>query len=447
MRLRRFALLAPLMAILFSPHLAAQGFNLRDLLTQFLREGITLAPPDPGKVPHVAHFIGADSPQFLALQQFSAELANQLSSFPLASSAGGFTYRFDPALGIFTRTSDSFGPIYTERADTIGKGKFNLGVNYSHFTFDHLNELALRDGDVQLVFTHQDVNRDGSNLQVYVEGDVITARLFLKIETDITAFVLSYGVSDRFDIGVAVPLVSVDLEAQTDATIQRLATGPTDIPPTIHRFPGEKTAETFRQTGSASGVGDVVLRGKFQFVRGSRSGLALAGDLRLPTGEERDLLGTGATQGKASLIGSLHLGPFSPHLNAGYFWSTKGSKDREIPEEITYTAGFDWALHPRMTFAVDVLGRNFRRARAVSVVDSIFQANTNPDPATPPTLVTANFPRLIAEEKDSNAFLGSVGLKVNPFGNFLLTVNGLFSLNREGLQDDFAPLVAIDYSF
>ncbi|HEY3172829.1 MAG TPA: hypothetical protein VGK86_09660, partial [Thermoanaerobaculia bacterium] len=199
--------------------------------------------------------------------------------------------------------------------------------------------------------------------------------------------------------------------------------------------------------GSASGVGDVILRGKYQFLRGERGGLAIAEDLRLPTGEERDLLGTGATQAKTFLIGSVHLGPFSPHVNAGYTWSSKTSDQTDIPDEISYTAGFDWAVSPRMTVAADVIGRDFVHTRVVRVVETTFEANTNTNPAAPPTIVTATFPRLIAERGDSNSLLGSIGIKINPFGNFLLTVNGLFSLNREGLQDDFAPLVAVDYSF
>jgi hypothetical protein len=295
------------------------------------------------------------------------------------------------------------------------------------------------------VFTHQDVNHDESDLQPFFEGDIITARLFLKIETDITAFVVTYGVTDRLDLGIAVPLVHVDLQAQTDATIQRIATSASA--PDIHRFLNGGANETFRQSGSASGVGDVVLRGKFQIVRGDRGGLAVAEDLRLPTGEERDLLGTGATQAKTFLIGSLHLGPFSPHVNAGYTWSSNTSDDSDIPDEIAYTAGFDWAVSPRMTFAVDVLGRDRLKSRVVSVVDTTFQANTNTNPTAPPTIVTATFPRLVAEQGDSNSLLGSVGFKINPFGNFLITVNGLFSLNKKGLQDDFAPLIAVDYSF
>ena len=76
---------------------------------------------------------------------------------------------------MLTRVSDSFGPIYAERVDTVGKGRFNLGINYSHFTFDEIDNLNLRDGDVRLVFTHEDTNHDGDNETLFFEGDVITA--------------------------------------------------------------------------------------------------------------------------------------------------------------------------------------------------------------------------------------------------------------------------------
>jgi hypothetical protein len=437
-------LLAVCAAVLGAAPLAAQSFNLRDLLTDFLREGITLAPPPEGFPSHAAHFIGDDSPQFRALQQFSSQVAYQLSSFPLASSAGGFTYRFDPSLGVLTRVSDSFGPIFAERVDTVGKGRFNLGVNYSHFTFDEIDNLNLRDGDVRLVFTHEDTNHDGTNENLFFEGDVITAQLLLKIETDIVAFVVTYGITDRFDVGVAVPIVRVDLEAVTNAAINRLATG--TVAPGIHRFASGQSEESFRQSGSASGVGDVVLRAKYRLLEGPKAGLALASDVRLPTGEERDLLGTGATQVKAFLVGSAHLGAFSPHINGGYSWSLEAAGDPQVPDEIVYTGGFDWALSPRFTFAVDVVGRTFRKTQSVAVVDTLFEANASTDP-TQPNIVSAVLPRLVTSSANINTLLGSVGFKINPFGNFLLTLNGLFPLNSEGLQDGFTPLIGIDYSF
>jgi hypothetical protein len=442
MTVRRAALVFSVLS-LCPVSLFAQSFNLRDLLTDFFRAGITLADPPAGSPfpSHAHHFIGDAS--LVPLQQLNSELATQLSTFPLASSAGGFTYQLDPALGVFTRASDSFGPIYADRADTIGRGKFAIGFNFSHFSFDRIDDLRLRDGDVQIVLTHQDLPPAGCCLRPFFEGDVIVTTTFLKIQTDITAFTLSYGVTDRFDVGAAIPVVRVELQARTEATIDKLATGGSSSTVGIHTFPGGGNSETFEQSGSASGVGDVVLRAKYRVLSGTVAGLAVGLDARLPTGEERDLLGTGATQIKGFLIGSAHLGAFSPHVNAGYTWS---SRNRPIPDEINYTAGFDWALSPRLTFVVDALGRTLRNSQVLREVDTTFQYNVNP--ATDPVdLRSATLKQLVATEQDVTSVLGSVGLKINPVGNLLFTVNGLFSLTNRGLQAKFAPLVGLDYSF
>lgn len=103
-------------------------------------------------------------------------------------------------------------------------------------------------------------------------------------------------------------------------------------------------------------------------------------------------------------------------------------------------------MSPRLTFAVDVLGRTFRNTQSVEVVDTLFEANASTNP-NEPNIVSAVLPRLVTSPGNVNTLLGSVGLKINPFGNFLLTLNGLFPLNSEGLQDGFTPLVGIDYSF
>jgi hypothetical protein len=39
-------------------------------------------------------------------------------------------------------------------------------------------------------------------------------------------------------------------------------------------------------------------------------------------------------------------------------------------------------------------------------------------------------------------------VKINPFGNLLLTVNALFALDRRhGLESAVTPFVGLDYSF
>jgi hypothetical protein len=442
MTFRRVVLILGVVS-LFAGRLDAQSLNLRDLLSDFFRQGITLAEPPAGSPfpSHAHHFIGDAS--LAPLEQLNSELAIQLSTFPLASSAGGFTYRLDPALGVFTRATDSFGPIYADRADTIGKGKFAIGVNFSHFSFNRIDDVSLRDGGVEIVLTHQDLAPAGCCLRPFFEGDVITTRTSLEIQTDITAFTFSYGVTDRFDVGAAIPVVKVQIQALTEATIDKLATGGSSSTVGIHRFPNGEDSETFQQSGSASGVGDVVLRAKYRAISGARAGLALGLDVRLPSGEERDLLGTGATQVKGFLIGSAHLGAFSPHVNGGYTWS---SRNRPVPDEVDYTAGFDWALSPRLTFAVDALGRTLRKSQVLREVDTTFEYNVNPT-TDPVDLRSTTLKQLVATQQDATSFLGSVGFKINPVGNLLITVNGLFSLNNRGLQARFAPLVGLDYSF
>src|SRR5262245_55835268 len=54
----------------------------------------------------------------------------ETTSFPLGSAAGGFTWMFDPSLGVATRRSTSFGPMFAERPLTNGRGKVNVGIAY-----------------------------------------------------------------------------------------------------------------------------------------------------------------------------------------------------------------------------------------------------------------------------------------------------------------------------
>src|SRR6185295_4331086 len=48
-------------------------------------------------------------------------LVQELATLPVSTSSGGFTYRLDRQLGTVLRTSDSFGPFYTERSLTAGR--------------------------------------------------------------------------------------------------------------------------------------------------------------------------------------------------------------------------------------------------------------------------------------------------------------------------------------
>src|SRR5207245_9832976 len=79
-------------------------------------------------------------------------LASQLTGLPSHSPASGFTYTLDPTLGLFNRSTKSFGPLLSERAETIGKAKVSVGVHYQRFTFDKIEGVDL--SQVSAVFTH-----------------------------------------------------------------------------------------------------------------------------------------------------------------------------------------------------------------------------------------------------------------------------------------------------
>ena len=144
---------------------------------QPLRLTIVLAPNG-----HEAHFTDQDNKLATTGLEINSSIVAQLATFPLGSSAGGFTYTFDASLGVFTRSTDSFGPLYAERAQTLGKGKWNTGISYLRTTYDKLDNLDLRKGDISFPLFHKDVNSDGTSTSLFFEGDVIEARSFLALD-------------------------------------------------------------------------------------------------------------------------------------------------------------------------------------------------------------------------------------------------------------------------
>ena len=79
----------------------------------------------PGEQSHSAHF---NSDFQFDFSQFGTALVGQLVTIPLPSPASGFTYEFDPSLGVFQRTTQSFGPILAQRAETVGARRVSFGL-------------------------------------------------------------------------------------------------------------------------------------------------------------------------------------------------------------------------------------------------------------------------------------------------------------------------------
>ena len=116
------------------------------------------------------------------------QLALELSTLP-SSSGGGFSYRFDPEIGTVVRSSDSFGPLFTERALVAGEGRASFGMSYSTTTFDTIDGRSLQDGT--LVSTASILRGQSTPFDI----ETVT----LRIRTDAMTVNGSVGVTNRFD--------------------------------------------------------------------------------------------------------------------------------------------------------------------------------------------------------------------------------------------------------
>jgi len=65
-------------------------------------------------------------------------------NLPIISASAGYTYRYNPQLEIFERTSETLGPLFLERPDTLGRGKLNVNVSYQYVQFDDFDGRSIK---------------------------------------------------------------------------------------------------------------------------------------------------------------------------------------------------------------------------------------------------------------------------------------------------------------
>lgn len=386
---------------------------------------------------HGDHFIPASSQANGALLDFfTASIAANVANFPLSSTAASQTFKFVD--GVPTPTSNSFGPIFAERAQTIGRGRVNAGVNYSRLSFQSMRGIPLN--DLQLVVVHQNADFEGCDeafgddcTQFGVpplENDVITLDLSLDMSADVFAFYGTFGVTDWLDLSLALPVVSFDMRGSSVGTVT-----PTSDP-AVHFFGGTQenpvlTADN-QVFGSSSGIGDIVGRIKALIMQGDNWDFGALAEVQAPTGRQEDFLGTGEWNAKGLLIVSGTFADFSPHTNVGYEY--RGSDlEQDLIEVIL---GFDQRLASWATLAVDFLGAFRVGDRKLSFPESV----TIEKPFKREIQVT-NIPNRADDVLD-----GSLGFKFRTGGGLIIITNVLVPLNDGGLRAGVIPTLGLEYT-
>jgi hypothetical protein len=339
-----------------------------------------------------------------------APFGTELSALPTARPAGQVLI-FDH--GILAPADKSLGAIFTERPETLGKRRIFVGFTYQNFSYDTIDGTNLKHIPIVLYYPP---------LQVYT-----TTNTRLDVRVGQYAFVAAAGLTSRIDVSVAIPFEHVSLAASVNGN---------------EYGPGGASAVVSEHVpGSASGRSDVVIGGKGALLDRKSVQLAAGLDVRIPSGDELNFLGSG-TFGVRPYVSFSRQHRFSQHVNFGYQWngdsilnaSAAGAK-QTLPTDIFYMAGASVEAKRRLTVTGDVIGKHFYNS---------------PRLAAPTPVAIPNIGNALSVQPYVGGFTStdlSVGFKYRTVSHLVVTGNVTMKLDDAGLRARAIPLGGLSYSF
>jgi len=406
----------------------------------------------------------------------------QVSQLPIASPSSGITFTYDPTLKTFAPSSEeTLGPILGERATTIGRRKLYVAFSFQYFDFSKIDGQEL--SKLPAIFQHQPVPLGGFNQpcpnQTALTGQFANQPCFVRdfigtvnnIDLTVRQYTVyaTYGLTRHLDASVVIPLLNVAISNNSDTTIVPNSVAPNPPFPggVFHQFSNTvvpSCASTspcfqapFSASNSASGIGDITLRGKYEIYGGERLAVAAGIDVRLPTGDESNFLGSGTTGVKPFGVVS-YSARVSPHASLGYEWNgksilagefvatatTKGS----MPDRFVYTVGADVSIVKRLTAAFDIYGQRFFSVPKLFSSPYTDLGHCSDLACSPAGYTTGTtHANLAVRTVDYNVTSASIGLKYRLLRNLVIAGNVLLKLDDNGLRSTVVPLVGASYNF
>ena len=334
-------------------------------------------------------------------------LAVRGTDFPVASTVPGFSYVYDPQLQSFTR-SKMLGPVFAERAETVGRGRMEFGAAYLYADLDKVDG-----GDFEAAGGLAGLTSINADLLQLIQIDSF------RLATHTTNLYGTFGITDRWDVNVLVPLMYSQLRVRGRVSYALL-------------FPDNTTsgftpAQKVRADGDAFGVGDVLIRTKFR-VSQEPIGFAAALTIRTPTGNEENFQGLGDVTVTPTAIATVPLGPVSIHGTLGF----EVNADDLERTRARYTLGGTYQALENLALLVDVLGSS-------SLVDDSF------DGRGVATGLGADSSGPFVPQ--SNIVDVATGLKLSMGDHALLYVGAIVPLTRDGMRADVIPTGGVEVGF
>jgi hypothetical protein len=449
---------------------------------------------------HEGHF---DDSIFNSLRPLTADIGRQANLLPLASPSSGFVLTYDPSLKTFVTSTDSLGPVLGERAETVGRHLLFIGFSYQFFNFDKIDSVDLHNFPV--VLTHADDAVDNApavcssslNSTKNIKGcafvrDLVSTQNSIDLKVNQYTTYVTFGLTPTIDLSMVIPVENVRMHVTSQDTVilgtnfvfdhlwsdcGNTSDPSTDPKCTHHTFPDPGiTKNGSKADNAASGIGDVVARVKWNAWHGERAGVAAGVDVRLPTGDELNYLGSGTFGVKPFAIFS-YRARVSPHALVGYEWNgnsvtagdlSTGAKAK-VPDDFAYSVGADAWITKWLTGSFDIVGQHVFSTsstilagtcctgasvfgtQSLSVASRDFLAPCGACTVAPsPNTVAHDNLQLSASARSYNITNASMGVKVRPMGKLsklVVTANVLVRLDEGGLSYKPVPLVGVGYTF
>jgi len=469
---------------------------------------------------HGSHFNSGPGDIESRLAPLTSDIGRQANLLPLASPSSGIVLTYDPSLKTFVASTDSLGPVLGERGETVGRHRLFVGFSYQFFDFDKIDGVNLH--NIPAVLTHTDdpfdnsapgmpvtcsalINSTSNNLNgcAFVR-DIVRTVNSIDLKVNQYTSYITFGLTNHVDLSMVIPIENVQMNLTSqdtivlgssgfytpaagspDATNPNQNTTNTNGPPYFfhlfkdcpntsprsgaagldpsclnHAFPDPSyTGSGSSPRNSASGIGDVVARVKWNAWSGERIKFAAGLDTRFPSGDALNYLGSGSYGVKPFVVVS-YRARISPHVLFGYEWNSRSILAGDLavtgakgyaPSDFAYSAGADARVTKWMTGSFDIIGQRVIRAETESVTSQQFLAPCTGACTTAPSPNTVAYDSLADSSNISYSITSaSLGGKIRPLpkvSKLVLTANVLIRLNESGLHSKAVPLAGIGYTF
>jgi len=330
------------------------------------------------------------------------------ADFPIAATGPDFAYEYRPETGAFERSARPFNPVLIEVPQTLGLHVLQIGISTLWSGFNRQDGGLLRNTKARFAFT----GTTPENETVPIPGN-LTFNDF-RIEDFVFSGLVTYGITERWDIGLVVPAVLTTLKAQGRSTV---------------RIAGEKnllvTLDRFDIDDSKLGIGDVLLRTKYALDPLWGMTFAPAFVLRLPTGNPNNFQGIGDTTLTPG-VAAMHSGE-----RVGFYADAGFEFDADDLSRSAFRYGM--ALSVRILKYASIIAELTGKSTVIDDTFSVRLAGTSRE-------LPASVPR-------SDVVSGAVSVKARVLPGCVAYAGALFPLTKDGVTAPVTPLAGLEIRF